>query len=62
VIEVYIFCVCRSFAKTTETERKKKQYEIKQGKIHTREKRKCWMGAYLTYLELCTGKDKRVIV
>jgi hypothetical protein len=44
VIEVYVLCVCRSFAKTTETDQKKKQYEIKQGKIHTREKRKCWMG------------------
>jgi hypothetical protein len=54
--------VCRLFAKTTETDQKKKQYEIKKGKIHTREKRKCWMGAYLTYLELCTRKDKRVIV
>jgi hypothetical protein len=32
------------FAKTTETERKKKQCEIKRGKIHTQEKNsKCWM-------------------
>jgi hypothetical protein len=54
-----ILCVCRLFAKTTEIKRKKKQYEIKRGKIHTRDE---WMGAYLTYLNLYTGKDKQVIV
>jgi hypothetical protein len=58
VIDVHILGVCRLPFKTTETEGKKKQYKIKRGKINTSETRKCWMGAYVTYLELSTGKDK----
>jgi hypothetical protein len=44
MIDVYILCayvvISGSFAKT-ETEQKKKQYEIKRGKIHTRETSRC---------------------